>query len=214
MLILGTTRRAVRCAEQSEAHRSRLMRLLASAHPTALFVFFLLLSNAGQLFAKSEFKQIKDTGIRVPIKIEIATSLSGDESLKQGIFLFKVHCALGHCFLERLSLNECLQDKKGKFSFTPKLYSWTSQAGFLEANLSGNVLELDIFQAAHRQLPAKMILTFYSTNPPHTKLKSFKAIGFIDFLKWPDTDTRIEYIPLHGDQLKELDCPIFLPGIN
>jgi hypothetical protein len=50
-------------------------------------------------------------------------------------------------------------------------------------------------------------------------LKTFEATGFIDTNQslesfYANFDKRIEYVPVKGKILKNLDCPIFLPGIN
>jgi hypothetical protein len=153
-------------------------------------------------------------GVYSPIQIEVAATVRSNSKFDGGIYLFKVHCALDRCSVERLSLNECTQNSKGQFSFIPKTYLWASWAGFLEANLTGNVLELVIFQGTHRQLPANITITFATQGSPFTQVKAFKATGFIDFAVWPEKDNRIEYIPIEGDQLKQLTCPVFLPGIH
>jgi len=180
----------------------------------------IFVSLAMLFYSKFTFSELQPNwtqnvkGIYRPIDIEVAASILDNAKLEHGIYLFKVHCALDSCSLERLSLNECVKDKEGKSSFKPSVYTWVSWAGFLEATLSNNVLELVVFQGTHHQLPAKMILNLDFSNARLVQLKSFKATGFIDFRKWPDTDTRIEYVSLQGDQFKQLDCPIFLPGIS
>lgn len=181
-----------------------IMKLIVLAATIALSLY------TGPSFAKSQLKNI-----HLPIRIEVGTSVRDDAKLEHGIYLFNINCvALDSCSLQRISLNECVQDKKGISSFTPKVYEWASWAGFLEANLSGNVLELMVFQGTHHQLPAKVVLTFDSLDPSFAQLKSFKASGFVDFRVWPEIDTRIEYVPLQSDRLKQLDCPVFLPGIH
>ncbi|WP_367025617.1 hypothetical protein ABZN20_13910 [Methylococcus sp. ANG] len=179
----------------------------------ALFFFWSgMLLFQEYAFAKRTDESVQN--ISIPIIIEVAATVSGALDSKHGVYLFKIHCALGACSLERISLNECMPNKEGKLYFVPKTYIWTSQAGFLKAELSKNVLELTVFQATHHQLPARVVVVFDVSDPPFTKLKSFEAGGFIDFMKWPDTDMRIQYTALPHDQLRQLDCPIFLPGIN
>jgi hypothetical protein len=165
------------------------------------------------LLAKQQPKQMTINGIRGPIHVEIAASIKGDVKLERGIYLFKIYCALESCNIERISINECIQIKNGTSSFRPRVDIWSSWAGFLEANLSGNVLELTVFQGTHHQLPAKVLLTFDRFDQGFMRLISFKASGFINLGAWPDIENRIEYAPLYGDQLKKLDCPVFLPGL-
>jgi len=179
------------------------------------FLSVVVIGSTSSAFAKSppnSEKRVK--GIQKPIQIVIAASNKDDSKFEGGIYLFKIHCALDSCSVERISLNECVNDKNGTLSFTPAVYTWASWAGFLEADLNGNFLDLTIFQGAQRQLPAKMELELDFSNSQAIQLKSFKATGFIDFRKWPDTDSRIEYIPVKGDQTKQLNCPVFLPGIS
>ncbi|WP_150050491.1 hypothetical protein [Methylomonas rhizoryzae] len=174
-----------------------------------------IICNISFAFAESNSKSKKRVrGIHKPIQLVIAASNKDDDNLERGIYFFKIHCALESCSVERISLNECANDKNGNLSFTPAVYTWASWAGFLEADLNGNVLDLTIFQGTHRQLPAKMELELDFSNAQAVQLKSFKATGFIDFKKWPDTDNWIEYVPLKGDQTKQLNCPVFLPGIS
>lgn len=179
-----------------------------------LFSGFSTLLSTCVAVAELQPKKMSVQGISSPIQIAIATSVLGDTKFEHGIYLFKIHCALDSCSLERLSLNECTADKEGKSSFKPSVYTWSSEAGFLEATLVDNVLELIVFQGTHHQLPAKMNLSLDFSTPRSVQLKSLKATGFIDFNKWPDTETRIEYIPLVGEQYKQLDCPVLLPGIK
>jgi hypothetical protein len=174
-----------------------------------------IMCNIGITFAESNVKTEKHVrGILKPIQIVIAASNKDDDNLERGIYFFKVYCALDSCSVERISLNECVNDKNGTQSFMPTVYTWASWAGFLDADLNGNVLDLTIFQGTHHQLPAKMELVLDFSNAQSIQLKSFKAIGFIDFKRWPDTDNRIEYVPLKGDKIKQLSCPVFLPGIE
>lgn len=183
--------------------------------PFTAVLVTLALCYSGLTFAKSHANSKKRVkGINRPIQIEVAASIIDDTKLERGIYLFKIHCALGSCSLERLSLNECVKDKDDKLSFKPSTYTWSSWAGFLDASFSDNVLELTVFQGTHHQLPAKIILKLDFLDTHYVQLKSFKATGFIDFNKWPNTNTRIEYVPLQGDQFKQLDCPVFLPGIK
>lgn len=176
----------------------------------------ILLTHTVLSFAKSEIKKISSEGIHPPIRIEVATTVRGDVKLEHGIFLFKIYCALDNCSLERISLNECVQDKKGISSFTPKTDYWNSWSKTLESSFSGNVLELLLFHTVNHNFPppAKVTLTFAPPLSPPFQLNYFKAREFIDVRAWPDTDTRIEYAPLQSDQLKQLDCPVFLPGIH
>lgn len=174
-----------------------------------------IICNIGFAFAESNPNTEKRVrGILRPIQIVIAASNKDDDKLERGMYLFKIHCALDSCSVERISLNECVSDKNGTLSFVPAVYTWVSWAGFLEANLNNNALELTIFQGTHHQLPAKIELELDFSNTQSVQVKSFKATGFIDLKKWPDTENRIEYVPLIGNQTKQLSCPVFLPGIK
>lgn len=169
-----------------------------------------------QILDKPSVKTLNVNGVPFYIDLVITASVRGDEKLEHGIYLFKLKCSSdASCSLERFSLNECAANKNGITSFTPKVDTWESWSSFLEVKqLSNNELELVVFQAFERLLPAKIILTFDPAEPPFKKLKSFEGSGFIDARLWPDTNTRLEYTALHGDQSKQLDCPVFLPGIN
>ena len=183
--------------------------------PILLLMGIAMLSYTELSLAKYRPKQFTVNGVPFRVDLEVAASVRDDVKLEHGIYLFRINCAAESCSLERISLNECLKDKKGMSSFTPKVDDWSSWAGFLEANqLSDNVLELVIFQGTHHQLPAKMILTFIPDTPPFKQLKSFETSGFIDLRLFPDIDAHIDYVPLYGNQWKQLDCPVFLPGIK
>lgn len=153
-------------------------------------------------------------GAFAPIHVEVATTIRDGAKYENGIYLFKIDCALENCAVERISLNECVRNSGGQLSFSTKTYSWASWAGFLDFKLSSNKLELMVFQGTHRQLPAHVTLTFSAKPSPFTQLQSFKATGFIDFALWPEKNNLIEYIPIEGDQFKDLSCPVFLPGIH
>jgi hypothetical protein len=157
---------------------------------------------AERLHAKQQPKKIIN-GVHSPIDIKIAAIALGDGKSDQGVYIFNINCALDSCILRRISLNECGQNEQGQLGFTPKTYEWASWAGFLEGNLTGNTLELVVFQGTHHQLPAYVSLSFDTQNPPFTGLQAFKATGFIDFMIWPITDKRIEYIPLAEDFCRE-----------
>ena len=152
--------------------------------------------------------------VSLPIHVEVAATIRDFKKYGHGIYLFKIDCALDSCSVERISLNECVRNANGQVSFKTKTYSWASWAGFLEVKITGNKLELMVFQGTHHQLPANITLTFSSLSPPFTQVKSFKATGFIDIAVWPEKTNFIDYIPIEGDQFKELDCPVFLPGIH
>lgn len=154
------------------------------------------------------------TGIQAPIEIVIAAKNKNDYKFDRGVYLFKIHCALGSCSVERISLDECVNDKIGSLSFTPEIDKWTSWAGFLEANLRDDVLELTIFQRTHRTSIAKIELKLSFLDSKSVQVKSFKATGFENTKHGPSSENLIEYIPLVGDQVKQLSCPVFLPGIS
>lgn len=172
------------------------------------------LPDENQAIKKSSSTTSYVNGVPFSIDLTVTASVQGDEQLEQGIYVFKLKCAANSCGLERFSLNECTT-KNGVTSFIPKVDSWNSWSGFLEAKqLSNTQLELVVFQAFEHLLPARIILTFDPKELPFKKLTSFEGSGFIDGRLWPDINTRIGYTGLHGDRNKLLDCPVFLPGIN
>jgi hypothetical protein len=80
--------------------------------------------------------------------------------------------------------------------------------------LGANQIELTVYQAFGRKLPAKMTLTFAVEQPPLRTLTHFKTSGFIDGRRWPDIGAQIEYVPIKHDRIKVLDCPVALPGLT
>ncbi len=195
----------------------------------SLFVLlgFSMSFSAGNVLAKSiqgkekfpdkkNAKTFNVNGVPFFIDLKFSASVRGDDTLKCGVYLFKLKCAAdAPCDLERISLNECVTDKEGITSFSPKVDQWNTWSKFLDVKqLSNNQLELVAYQAFERLLPAKIILSFNTEKPYFKILKSFEASDFIDGLLWPNISTRIEYVPIQGDQMKQLDCPVFLPGIR
>lgn len=184
--------------------------LKISKYISIVLLFVAILCNIKFAFAEDNSKV---RGIERPISLTIAASNKDDDKLDHGIYIFRIHCASDSCSLERISMNECVNDKNGSLSFTPTVDSWVSWAGSLEANLNDNVLELDVFERTPHLSPAKMKLELDFSNAQSVQIKSFKATGFFNSKKWPGTD-KVEYVPLTGDQTKQLNCPVFLPGIT
>lgn len=181
----------------------------------AAFLFVIILCDPISAFATPKTNAENHVrGIQRPILLTIAASSKNDDNFERGVFLFKIHCVLESCSLERISFNECVEDKNGSPSFTPRVDTWASWAGFLEADLKGNFLGLTIFQATHHTFPAKVELELDFSNAKFVQAKSFKATGFLDSNKWPETGGVIEYVPVVGNQTRKLNCPVFLPGIK
>jgi hypothetical protein len=156
-------------------------------------------------------------GIATPIIIEVsarAYTVEGKTKKEIGVDLFRIHCLRDGCSVKRLSLNRCNVRNSGQPSFKPMIDEWATMSGFVQAKLSNNVLQIDIFQASHHQLPAKITLSFDGMDKTFGKPISFEAVGFIDLTRLPDVIAGIEYQALKHDELKPLDCPVFLPGIH
>ena len=155
-------------------------------------------------------------GVLYYIDTEIATGELGDERFAHGIFLFHLKCASDlACQLDLISLNECENTKNAHTSFTPRLGSWDTSSGLLEARqLSNSQFELVVYQASGNKLPAKIILTFATKGRPFQKLTGFKGTGFVNHHLWPNVNEPVDYVPVQRDRTKLLDCPVLLHGLN
>jgi hypothetical protein len=152
-----------------------------------------------------------------PIDIEIAAHAVGDDGFAQGVYLFRLKCGPpASCGLERITLNECRRAGAQESPFSPRVDSWATYTGQLEVRrTAGNELELTVYQAFEKKLPAKLLLTFASgTSPRFKELTALSSTGFIDFRAWPSIDQLIAYGPLDRDSSKVLDCPVALRGLK
>jgi hypothetical protein len=200
------------------------MNLTATA-ALVMILGFLIAGVCGaepQLTASPETKvQGKTTlavkGVPYYIDTEIGTGIQGDESLALGIYMFHLKCASDlTCQLDLIALNECdKKDKNEEAHFIPRGFSWNTSSGLLEVRqLSDYQVELVVYQAAWKKLPAKIILTYDSKSTPFRHLTNFKGIGFIDRRYWPDVTKHVDYIAVQFDRTKNVDCPVFLRGLN
>jgi hypothetical protein len=156
-------------------------------------------------------------GVPYYIDTEIAAGIDGDESLARGIYTFHFKCASDlTCQLDVVALNECdKKDKSEESHFSPRGFSWNTSSGILEVKqLSDSQVELTVYQASWKKLPAKILLTYDTKSIPFRQLKEFKGTGFIDRRSWPDLSKRVDYVPVQSDRTKKLDCPVFLHGMN
>lgn len=152
-----------------------------------------------------------------PIDIEIATHAVGDDGFAQGVYLFRLKCGPpASCGLQRFTLNECQKAGGQASAFSPQVDSWATYTGQLMVRrTAGNQLELTVYQAFGKKLPAKLLLTFASgTSPRFKELTALSSTGFIDFRAWPSIDKLIAYAPLERDSSKVLDCPVALRGLK
>jgi hypothetical protein len=174
-----------------------------------------------QLTATQETKvQGKTTlavkGVPYYIDTEIATGMQGDDSLALGIYNFHLKCASDlTCQLDLIALNECDKTKNEEAHFSPSGFSWDTSSGLLEVKqLSDSQVELVVYQASWKKLPAKILLTYDAKAIPFRLLTDFKGTGFVHRRFWPDITKRVEYVPVQFDRTKQLDCPVFLRGLK
>jgi hypothetical protein len=154
--------------------------------------------------------------LAAPIRMTFSAGEAGDESLSRGVYWFRLQCSVDlSCGLQLLALNECVVSKGSPATFTPRADYWSTQADSLVVvPLGENKIELTVYQAFGRKLPAKITLTFAPEQPPLSRLADFKTSGFIDGRRWPDLSAHIEYVPIRHDRTKVLDCPVALPGLT
>lgn len=155
-------------------------------------------------------------GVPFGIDVSVAASLRGDKDLSHGIYLYRINCRDIFCSVDLTVINECYKNKKGMTGFSPKHFQWADFNNNLEVSrLSDTVIEITIFQAAGKKLPAKIVLgVFDEKEPPYFKrIKSFSVSGFVDLKAFPSKLSFLDQEAIIGDQLKQLDCPVFLPGI-
>lgn len=155
-------------------------------------------------------------GVQSRVDVKVASSLRGDKKLEKEIYFYDISCTPMSCVLKWLELNGCAKNEAGLIGFSPRYTMWTSFSNTLEVKqLSDTVIEIVVFQAVGHKSPAKITLNFFDESaPPYLKrLKSFDAIGFVDAKKFLSDSPVIDQVAISGDRLKQLDCPLFLPGI-
>lgn len=198
------------------------MRTQVALLVSAIFqvVLFALASDAVQAAeepAPPQEQTLQVNGVSYSLEVEIAAGAAGDEALAHGVYLFRLKCSADLvCSFQRLTLNECTAAKDGTSTFTPRADLWTTSTGQLSVRQIGrNDVELTVYQAFGKKLPAKVLLTFASgPMHPFQELANLKTTGFIDLRAWPDINRTIDYIAVQKDQTKALDCPISLRGLK
>jgi len=157
----------------------------------------------------------------VPPKVtfEVATrQLIDNIDINKGIHIFRLGCAMDSCSLEQITL-ECEPFGTSERGFTPQIMISATWAGFLEISaMSEGVLELTVFQATHRQLPAKIIFNYIpelNKSETSTRVTGFKAEGLINLKLFPQEIKTVDYIPIIGSPHTEpLGCGVMVPGIE
>jgi hypothetical protein len=156
-------------------------------------------------------------GVPFRIDVKLAAAVQGDDKFKHGIYFYDIHCGDISCWVDLIVLNECEKNKNGTVEFYPRLKSWADSGGFLNAKkLSDTEIEITVFQFTHHGFPAKINLAFFDEEkPPYFKrLKSFSVTNLLDVEKLPDEFSFFNLEAIPSSQLKQLDCPVFLPGIQ
>jgi hypothetical protein len=146
------------------------------------------------------------------IDISIATGELGDKDLVRGIYIYHLKCA-GSCELNRITLNQCSNDKNDHSSFAPRVDNWIGHQ-WISAKQIGNRIELTVYQAFGRKLPAKMTWTFNSLGAGLASLSELKTAGFIDYNQFPTKVVPLEFEPVPRDRPKRFDCPVLLKGLT
>jgi len=156
-------------------------------------------------------------GVPFGIDASVAASLRGDKDLSHGIYLYRINCRDAFCSVTLSIMNECHQNNKGAVVFSPKYFQWSDVDNNLSVRrFSDTGLEISVFQAPGKKLPAKITLNFSddSSVSYYKKLQSLSVSGLIDSKVFPSRLSFLDQEAINGDQLKQMDCPIFLPGIQ
>lgn len=142
----------------------------------------------------------------------VATHEVGDAELKHGIYIYHLKCSRT-CELNRITLNTCAAAKSGATSFTPTTDHWIGP-NWISAKQMATTIQVKIYQAFGRQLPAEMAWTFNSESGRLTTLRGLTTTGFIDNTQFPEklVPMAFEAIPL--DRSKIFDCPVALKGLT
>lgn len=151
-----------------------------------------------------------------PLVLEIAAkSVALEKSADNGIDYFKLHCGLGACSLEKISLNYCERLRSGEIGFVPVTQTWSTWAGSLMVlHVSDNEIDILVYQGSGKQLPAKLVFN-YTNKYGRDVVTGFFAESFIDPRIFPGLLNKVSYQPLEGSQqLISLHCPVVLPGVE
>lgn len=171
-----------------------------------------MLAGSAKIFAG----ELSKTLSAHQIDLEIATKQKGRSVSGGGIYIFKLFCGGGDCKLEVLTLNACKPDANGVEGFYPKVYTFSSQAGFLEIqSFSKDSLNLVVFQSTHKTSPAHLSVKFVPKQPFAETATYFRATDFLDFSDPHLSALNNEYIPIYGPpHLEKIDCPLRVPGFQ
>lgn len=174
---------------------------------TLLFASFVLGASHGQAKGTDHF---------FIWNLQFAAAAADDKDLSKGIYLFQVWGGDTFIELQRITLNECSNAKDQQLSFFPRVDVWstTSPRRLKAVRVSANQVKLSLYQASDQGLPATMTLTFDPNSRPFTKLTELATHGFINLKYFPQEIRYIEYVPVETDQLKALDCPVYLHGLR
>lgn len=171
----------------------------------------LLLVTSSSLHASSKPGQ---SGIP-NVDLQVAARRTSGDSPKNGIYMFHLHCGLGQCSLQLLTLNECERTDGGEPAFSPKVLSWASWAGNLQVKMvAKDTLAVTVFQGSHHAEPAYLKFNYVDGKPLPRRVKAFEAKGFIDYHS-PKSGNELGLVPLIGRSVRiPLDCPVLLPGVE
>jgi len=187
----------------------RMHQVVSAAGIVALAAWSALLNLGSGAAAATEASRVR-RGVTT-VDVVIATGEVGDRDLARGIYIYHLKCA-GSCELSRISLNQCAKTNHGDSAFIPRVDSWIGSQ-WISARQTDNRIELTVYQAFERGLPANMSWTFDSSEGPLRMLKELKTSGFIDYSKFPEKMVPLEFEPIARDRLKNLDCPVMLNGL-
>ena len=111
-------------------------------------------------------KTLQVDGVSYSLDVQIAAGAAGDETLSRGVYLFHLKCAADiSCALEQITLNECTIAGPGGPAFFPRVASWSTWSGQLVVRQTAPYeIELTVYQAFGKNLPAKAVLTRQSAS--------------------------------------------------
>lgn len=178
--------------------------------------FFALVASLGYFVVCSPCSTADD--ISTPsVDIQVVSRLVNNHIETNEVYVFRISCDNEVCTLTKWPLDECTSHigLSRKYRRARVFQASTSQGNLKLLSFSENMLDMSVFEWAHKVYPAHVSIAFVPELPVATKVMSFVAERFVDSSlitrKLPDGIESIQTISFvtipDSQNLGKIACP-------